>query len=147
MSWLINLLKEYLLSDYLREKVSSVEKERDEAKAEAESFRQKANELERKVEKLRSQIESDADHIDLNEGTCHVLRYLFLHEGMNCDIGCMADDFKIKRGIAQYHLDLLNKHGLARCTGGNVIHGHEYWELTSEGRQYVVEKGLLERTD
>lgn len=147
MSWLINLLKEYLLSDYLREKVSSVEKERDEAKAEAESFRQKANELERKVEQLSSQNVLDADHSDLSEETCDVLVYLFRSDEESFDIDCMADALKIEHGIAQYHLELLERRELAHSVGGNSLYGHVYWELTCEGRRYVVEEGLLDRTD
>ncbi|MCY4131120.1 MAG: hypothetical protein OXF39_00550 [Nitrospira sp.] len=138
MNWLFNLIKEYLLSDFLREKVSSVEKERDEAKVEVEFYRQKVDELERKL---------DAAHSDLSEETCDVLVYLFSCEGENCDIGCMADALKIERGMAQYHLDLLESLELAHCTGGNVLWEHTYWDLTPKGRRYVVEEGLLERTD
>ena len=144
MNWLINLFKEIQLSPVLREKLSKVERERDEAKAEVESYRQRVNELELKVEQQRCQIELDAFDIDFSEGACNVLRYLFLCEGENCDIGCMADSFKITRGLAQYHLDLLASLELACCTGGNTIHEHVYWDLTVKGRRYVVEKGLLD---
>lgn len=138
MSWLINLFKEYLLSDFLREKVSSVERERDKAKDEVEFYRQKVDELERKL---------DADHSDLSEEACDVLAYLFKSEGEGCDTSFMADDLQMEQGVANYHLDLLQDCGLAHCIGGSVIDGSVFWGLTPKGRRYVVERGLLDRTD
>ena len=147
MRWLIDFFKEYQLSAVLRERVSSAERARDEEKANAEALRLEVDELKREVEQLRSQIELDVDPSDLKQETCKVLIYLFRSDGENSDIGCMADALKIEQGIAQYHLDLLERHGLARLIGGNVIYGHVYWDLTSKGRRYVIEKGLLDQTN
>ncbi len=147
MRWLVDLLKEYLLSAVLREKVSSAEKERDKAKAEAEALRQRVDKLEREIERLRSQIELDADHSDFSQETRNVLIYLFRSDGEDCDTGLMAHDLQMEQGVTNYHLDVPEKRGLARCTGGNVIDGRVFWGLTPDGRRHVVEKGLLDRTN
>ncbi len=147
MRWVIDLFKEWQLSPILRERLSLAEKELKEKKVEGEALRKDRDEWKREAEQLRSQAASDVDHGDLSEETCDVLIYLFRTDGEDCDAGFMADDLQMERGIANYHLDLLHECGLAHLIGGNVIDGSVFWGLTSKGRRYVVEKGLLDRTD
>ena len=146
MGWLVDLLKEVPLSAVLRERISLADKELDKEKAEAEALRKERDDLKREVEQLRSQIASDVDHGDLSQETCRVLVYLFLADGDDCETGLMAHELQMKRSVTNYHLDLLQERGLVHCIGGNVIDGSVFWGLTPEGRRYVVERGLLDRT-
>lgn len=146
MGWLVDLLKEVPLSAVLRERVSSAEKKYDKARAEAEALRQEVDRLKREVEQLRSQIALNTDHSDLSHETCNVLIYLFRADGDDCETGLMTDELQMERGVTNYHLDLLQEHGLAQCIGCNVTDGSVYWELTSKGRRHVVERGLLDGT-
>ena len=95
MRWLVDIFKEYLHSAVLRE-------ERDKAKAEAESFRKKAEELERRL---------DANHSDLSHETCRVLIYLFQSDEDDCETDLMTDELQMEQGMIKYHLDLLQERG------------------------------------
>jgi hypothetical protein len=73
-----------------------------------------------------------------------ILVYMFNHDDQFLrDVSAMAGNLRMKEGKLKYHLDRLDAQGLATCSGGNYLHGHVYWALTSRGRAYVVERDLV----
>lgn len=73
-----------------------------------------------------------------------ILVYMFNHDDQFLrDVSAMAGNLRMKEGKLKYHLDRLDAQGLATCSGGNFLHGHVYWTLTSHGRAYVVERDLV----
>jgi hypothetical protein len=82
------------------------------------------------------------DGLTAEEG--EILVYMFNHDDQYLrDISAMAGNLRMKEGKLKYYLDRLDAQGLATCTGGNLLHGHVYWALTSQGRAYVVERDLV----
>jgi hypothetical protein len=49
----------------------------------------------------------------------------------------------LERNVLQFHLDRPQEANLAESTGFNYVMGHVYWDLTAEGRRYVVEHKLV----
>jgi DNA-binding MarR family transcriptional regulator len=81
---------------------------------------------------------------DLSDDTIRVLIYMFKAANyLSRDIGAIAIALRLERGIVQYHLERLHEANLAESAGGNYLHGHVYWDLTPEGRRYVVERKLI----
>jgi hypothetical protein len=54
----------------------------------------------------------------------------------------MAMELRLEKNILQYHLDHLLETKLADIIGSNYRTGHVYWDLTAEGRRFVVEQKL-----
>jgi hypothetical protein len=84
----------------------------------------------------------------LNEDTSRVLVHMFRtqrHEDR--DVGAMAGALELERSVLEYHLDRLADAKLAETAGWNYLHGHVYWALTPEGRQHVIEHGLMQRLE
>ena len=79
----------------------------------------------------------------LSNSTLDVLRYLFDTRGADPVVGHLAHHFQMQRRVAEYQLEQLQKHDLARLTGLS-IDGEVFWNLTSNGRAYVVENYLIE---
>ena len=139
-----DLLTELPLSAVMKQRVALAEEKFDQAVAEAEKLRQRVADLEKEVAELHAQLPSKPAG-DLDDATCQVLVYLFRCRDEECDLGVLAQRLQMERGIAKYHLDQLNTRGLARAQGGNYLTGAEYWGLTPEGRQYVVENDLISK--
>jgi hypothetical protein len=81
---------------------------------------------------------------DLSEDTIRVLIHMFRvtdHERRSL-VG-MAMELNLERNILQYHLDRLQHTGLADVTSFNYRTGNVYWDLTAEGRRFVVERKLV----
>jgi hypothetical protein len=57
------------------------------------------------------------------------------------EVRAMSLTLQLQRNVLQYHLDCLNQAGLADIAGGN-IDGSVYWNLTPQGRRYVMEQRL-----
>ena len=94
----------------------------------------------RQSEPIRAQ--SSTRHM-IDEESKRVLLQLFRTEGGDNHVELISRALLMDRGILQYHLDRLADFGFAECTGVNYLTGHINWGLTSEGRRYVVENGLL----
>jgi DNA-binding MarR family transcriptional regulator len=143
MGLLQDLLKEVPLSSVLKERVALAEEKFERASKEIESYKQRVAALERENEMLRAQIPSKPPRT-LDGDTARVLVGLFKAAEMeDRDVGAMARELVMERGVLQYHLDRLQEAGLADVTGANYLHEHIYWGLTPKGRQYVVEEKLI----
>jgi DNA-binding MarR family transcriptional regulator len=145
MSW-FDFLKEVPLSEVMRERVALAEQKLDNALAEAGLYKARSEQLARQVADLEAEIaelRSASGSPSVGSDTMRVLHYLFRARGDDRDVGQMAYSLKMERGVAEYHLDELKARGLARCSGGNYLHGHVYWDTTAEGRRLVVEANQL----
>jgi DNA-binding MarR family transcriptional regulator len=82
---------------------------------------------------------------DLGEDAHRVLVYLFrAHADKDArDVGVIATQFGMDRGMLEYHLDRLDEAKFAENTGFNYLHGTVYWAITPEGRKYVVDRKLI----
>jgi hypothetical protein len=58
------------------------------------------------------------------------------------EVRAMSLFLQLQRNVLQHHLDCLKQAGLADIASGNVD-GSVYWNLTSQGRRYVVEQKLV----
>jgi DNA-binding MarR family transcriptional regulator len=58
-------------------------------------------------------------------------------------LGAMAKGLAMDQSLLQYHLERLQKAGLADLVGGNYLHDQVYWSLTPEGRRHLVEGELI----
>jgi DNA-binding transcriptional ArsR family regulator len=77
----------------------------------------------------------------LGEETVRVLLHMFRTPRLeDRDVGAIARALNLERGVLEYHLDRLADAKLAETAGGNYLHGHVYWALTSKGRQHAVER-------
>jgi DNA-binding transcriptional ArsR family regulator len=54
----------------------------------------------------------------------------------------MALHLRLERNVLRYHLDRLKEAKLVDTAGANARYGTLYWDLTAEGRRYVVERKL-----
>ena len=143
MGWLQDLLKEIPLSSVLKERVALAEDKYQRLSEENDSLKHRVADIERQNAELRAQIPAQPDGA-LGADTTRILVDLFKAEARHDhDVGALANHLGMERGVAQYHLDQLKNSGLAAMTGGNYLHGHTYWGLTSEGRRHVVENGLV----
>ena len=79
----------------------------------------------------------------MNDDTRRVLVLLFQAEDRDMHAEGLAQNLQLDRGVVQYHLDGLNARGMAEHAGANYLDVDICWELTPEGRRYVVENGLL----
>ncbi len=80
----------------------------------------------------------------LSDDTVCVLVHMFRttnYQGR--EVGAMATVLQLERNVLKYHLDRLEQADFAEMAGGNYLHGHIYWDLTPEGRRYVVEHKLV----
>lgn len=83
---------------------------------------------------------------NLSDNTARVLVHMFRTQSRDDrDVGTMARALNTERSVLEYHLDRLAEFALAETAGANYLHGHVYWALTAEGRQHVVERGLLQK--
>jgi hypothetical protein len=81
---------------------------------------------------------------DFSDDTINILTYLFKTTDHKLrDVGAMAIIIDLERNILQYHLGRLQEANLAECTDFNYVTGRVYWDLTAEGRRYVVEHKLV----
>jgi hypothetical protein len=80
----------------------------------------------------------------LGEDTVRVLVYMFKMEDFHGrEVKAMAQGLQMGKTFLQYHLDCLDHAGLAEPTDGNYVGGHVYWNLTADGRRYVVQHKLI----
>lgn len=148
MGWIQDILQEVPLSAVLKERVELAEQKYEHAVSEADFYKKKAEDLERKMQALEIELTEHRANAaamgdsELSEETQAVLVYLFQNEKNDTDQGALAHTLGMELGVAKYHLDLLDTSGFAKCTGGNYLSGEVYWNLTQEGRKYVVERGL-----
>ncbi len=142
MGWLLDTLKEVPLSAVLKERIALAEQKYDRAVEETQELRKKIAELEQELAELRAK-RSPEPAGDLSNDLCQVLVYLFRATGNDRDVGALAQQLQMERGVAVYHLEQLDARGLVVHAGGNYLYGHVYWVLTPEGRRYVVENGLI----
>jgi hypothetical protein len=81
---------------------------------------------------------------DFRDDTINILTYLFKTTDQELrDVSAMAIVIDLERNVLQYHLDRLQEANLAESTGFNYMTGRVYWNLTVEGRRYVVEHKLV----
>jgi DNA-binding MarR family transcriptional regulator len=82
------------------------------------------------------------DHF--SDEAIRVLTYLFkMTDPEHRDVGVMAKVINLERNALLYHLDRLEEAKLAENTGFNYVSGRVYWDLTAQGRRYVVEHKLV----
>jgi DNA-binding MarR family transcriptional regulator len=143
MSLLQDLLTEVPLSALLQERVALVEEKYVRAKEEIEGYEQRIAALERENESLPARIPPESAS-GLGEVTVRVLVYLFKAiEPDDRDVRAMAKGLATDQSLLQYHLERLQKAGLADLAGENYLHDQVYWALTPEGRRHVVEGKLI----
>jgi DNA-binding MarR family transcriptional regulator len=143
MSLLEDLLEEVPLPAFLRERVALAEEMYLRANEENESYKQRIAALERENESLLARIPSESAS-GLGEVTVRVLVYLFKAiELDHRDVSAMAKGLAMDQSLLQYHLDRLQKAGLADLVGGSYLHDQVYWALTPEGRRHVIEGKLI----
>ena len=136
-------LQEVPLSAVLKERVALADQKYEAALREVEELKRKVAVLEKENAELRAQIPRSTE-APLGVDTVRVLVHLFKARTQeDRDLGAMAVALEMEIGVLQYHLDRLQKDGLADITGLNYLHGHVYWVLTPEGRQRVVEDKLV----
>src|SRR5262249_11264622 len=88
--------------------------------------------------------ESAQEPTDLSEDTVNVLVHMFKTKSQeDRDVGVMASSLGLEGNVLQYHLDRLQEANLAESTGFNYVLERVYWDLTAEGRRYVVEHKLV----
>jgi len=142
MGLIQDLLQEVPLAAVLRERVALADQRYEAALREVEELKRKYAALERENSELRTQI-PQAPQAPLGEDTKRVLVQIFrARQQEERDVGAMAAALGMERGVVQYHLDRLRDAGFAEVSGGNYLHGHTYWALTSAGRRHVVEGKL-----
>ena len=144
MGWLQDLLSEVPLSAVLRERVRLAEERYERALQDIETHKTRIKELESENEALRTtRALPKPSGGDLDEVTTRVLVHLFkTDKSEQRDVGIVAAVLDLERSVLMYHLERLDDAGLAENTGFNTMSGAVYWALTSEGRRYVVERGL-----
>ena len=143
MGWLQDLLSEVPLSVVLRERVQLAEERYEKALQDVEAYKKRINELEAENGTLRAAQVPSLPSSSFDEETTRVLVHMFKTERHDLrDVGVMARALGLERSLMQYHLDRLRDAKLADSAGGNYVLKHIYWVLTSEGRRYVVERGL-----
>ncbi len=143
MSMLWDLVKGIPEAAVLRERVALADQKYDRALEEAEELRQKVADLEREVTELRKQLPSEPTG-DISEDTAKVLVHLFMSEDeASGEVRAIASQFNMENSVAEYHLERLDEHKLASPADYNPIDGTVNWELTTDGRRYVVEHGLV----
>jgi hypothetical protein len=77
---------------------------------------------------------------DLSEATIRVLVHMFrATDYERRSVVGMCNELRLEKNILQYHLDRLQESKLADVVSFNYQSGHVYWDLTSEGRRFVVE--------
>lgn len=139
-----DLFTEVPLSEFLKERLALADENYERAIHEIESCKERVAAIERENESLRSQILAGPAS-GLSGDTARVLVHLFeadtKEEG---DVEAMARKLAMGRNIVLYHLDQLQKAGLADMASGKYIHGSPvHWSLTAEGRKRVVEGKLI----
>ena len=138
-----DLLTEVPLSAVMRERVALAEEKYERATKESEGYKQRIAALEHEIEILRALVPSQSAG-ELGADTTRVLVYFFKAPQVEQrDVGNAARAMNMERNVLQYHLDRLKDAGLAQSAGGNYLHGHSYWALTSDGRRHVVENKLV----
>jgi DNA-binding transcriptional ArsR family regulator len=139
-----DLLQEVPLAAALKQRLALADQKYEAALREVEDLKRKIADLEHENAALRAQIpRSNAP--PLREDDSRVLVQIFRARGQENpdDVGAMAEALEMEKGVLQHHLDRLREAGLAEVTGGNFLHGHVYWALTSEGRRRLVEGQLI----
>jgi hypothetical protein len=58
------------------------------------------------------------------------------------ELRMMAIELQMQKNMLQYHLDCLDRAGLASMISWNYARGDVYWDLTVDGRRYVVQHDL-----
>jgi len=143
------------LIEFLRDKISVLEKENGLLKSENAILKGKENAIESQLNKATKEIErlnqvikgpkKDGEKPRLDAVTEKVLK-LFFDAGRELSINDIAASLSINISIAQYHFDLLLEDDLIIQTRvGFVAVGRERpstYNLTSSGRKYVMEKIL-----
>jgi hypothetical protein len=80
-------------------------------------------------------------HKDLSEATIRVLVHMFrVTDYERRSVVGMANELRLETNILQYHLDRLLEAKLADVVGSNYRTGNVYWDLTAEGRRFVVKR-------
>ena len=151
MSSLLELLKDIPTTAVLRERVMLVEEryrqQTDEVttlKADNGQLSNRVAALETENANLRKQVSGAARQEPvLSDDTVRVLVALFEAAGLD-DNGThyLGRELQMSQSVLQYHLDELEKHGLASCGSFNGLTGDAYWGLTPAGRARVVRRGL-----
>jgi DNA-binding MarR family transcriptional regulator len=143
MGILQDLLKEVPLSAVLKERVALAEEKYRAAIDQVDTLKKRVTELEGANLRLKGSAKPDCAP-PLKDDTKRVLIALFKASTIeDRDVGALARAMQMDRSVLQYHLDRLDEARFAACTGGNYLHGHTYWALTSEGRQFAVEGSLV----
>jgi hypothetical protein len=76
----------------------------------------------------------------LSDDTFRVLVYLFrVDNQQHREIRVMARALQLEENVLRFHLDRLQEANLAETVGFNYVQGDVYWDLTSDGRRYVME--------
>jgi DNA-binding MarR family transcriptional regulator len=105
-----------------------------------EQFKQHIAALEGVQSEVRAQAALESD---LSLEALRVLVHMYITENArHRDVGVMARKLKMGREALQGHLGQLCERGLAESGHGSHRLGHLYWELTPQGRQYVVRRRL-----
>ncbi|MET3907094.1 DNA-binding MarR family transcriptional regulator [Bradyrhizobium sp. S3.3.6] len=138
MGWLLDLLEEVSLPGALRERVKLAE---DKYTEHITELTQRVAILEKENAGLRDQLPQPSG---LVADTSRVLVTLFRASNIDDrDVAVLTRKLQMEKSVLQYHLDELDKAGLATCAGGNYVSGALYWALTPAGRKKVVEEKLI----
>jgi hypothetical protein len=112
-------------------------------KEQAEAFEARFKELDTRVKELEAQTPSDnreGDQDRLKEEVEKILRLLF-EAGRSLSIEQMAGNLGMATGIADYHMDTLDRLGMVELAA--ITPGGTMYFLTPKGRAYVVENNLV----
>jgi hypothetical protein len=81
--------------------------------------------------------------VELDPETISVLLYLFeVDSEQDRQISAMVNALDLQRSVVHHELDKLELNGLVEIADYNPVWGYDVWELTPEGRTYVVKNKL-----
>jgi hypothetical protein len=76
----------------------------------------------------------------LADETIRVLVHMFRADNYeHREVNAMAKALQLEENVLRYHLDRLQEAKLTETTGFNYVQGAAYWDLTPDGRRYVIE--------
>lgn len=109
---------------------------------EIEELKKRIVALEKENEDLKGQLGQNAPKPDMAVDAVKILQYLFKQERGHSaqDFGQM---FGLELGMAKYHVDVLLKKKLVNFQTVMMGQGPMTYKITSAGRAYIVENGLV----